>query len=481
LRKLTALVIGNAAYLNTGTLANTVNDANDVADILKTLGFTAIILTDGSCKEMDLRLRDFRGLLHDQDVGLFFFAGHGLQFEGENFLTAIDTKFDNGVNAKYSALPLNKVIDVMKDSGVSTSIVILDACRDNPWQPQRRSAASEGLAPVYAPKGTLIAYSTSPGEIAMDGLGRNGPYTEALLQHIDAPEVPIETMFKRVRNTLAAATQGKQTSWEHTSLSGEFFFNLSIANLVQAYGITALSDKRFMPDADLCGELIKGLKVQTAGRQDAALKKFDSQVLDEASTDSLFVLGRNIYQAACGSVITAMAFIESFVDLTSGMKEGSRKPLLDGMLFEIFFGPEGKLRKYPKTPFFNQVFELQLRSELAASFEFIAQCLAREEDRFYAIPGTNHGLAVTVTVTPDKAKGVGAITGVYFGSRDVLRDQDDMVIRRNWNSTMTYDELREELSGQMLAPKRSISLTINPSAATQYKFILPSGRTVRKY
>jgi uncharacterized caspase-like protein len=148
-----------------------------------------------------------------------------MQIEGENYLTAVDSDFGNETDAKHSSLSLNRVIETMEKSGAATKIIILDACRDNPFEfAWHRSAATRGLAPVYAPRGTIIAYATSPGQVALEGKDRNGRYTAALLKHIDVPDLSLEAMFKRVRNTLNGTTKGKQISWEHTSLAGEFFW-----------------------------------------------------------------------------------------------------------------------------------------------------------------------------------------------------------------------------------------------------------------
>lgn len=481
MRKLTALVIGNAAYHSAGALKNPVNDANDITSKLVNCGFTVTTLTDGTYKEMDQALRDFRENLTDQDVGVFFFAGHGVQVQDENYLVAVDTDTGSELDAKHSSLSLNKVIDTMEAADPSTSIIILDACRNNPWERRWRRAGPQGLAPVYAPKGTLIAYSTSPGEVAGDGAGRNGTYTEALLQHIETPEVAVETMFKRVRNTLAATTRRKQTSWEHTSLSGEFFFKLSIASQVTAYGPSALSDGIFVLDpGKLSHKIIQRLKITTWSYQNSALEKFDAAKLNKASADSLFVLGRNIYQAACGNANAAIGFLAAFMDRTAGMEEASRKALFDGMLFEIFFGPDGELRERPKVRQFNQVFDLQAYDELASSFEFIAQCLAPAAGRFYTIPGSGHDLAVSVTVDPDDAEDENLITAVYVDGRDILRKDDDMAVRRNWNDTFTLKELMAELSEQMLAPARLLKLTINPPDPQRRRVSMPRNALVRK-
>ena len=200
-RSMTALVIGNADYPDGHDLMNPVHDADDFGAKLKGYGFEAIVVTDCTAKEMEKSLKLFRASLDKHDVGLFFFAGHGMQIEGSNYLLALDTDMDSETDAKHSSLSLDKVVDVMSKSTAATKIIILDACRNNPWERKwQRSAATRGLASVYAPKGTIIGFATSPGETAGDGDGRNGTYTAALLDHIDAPDCSIETMFKRVRN-----------------------------------------------------------------------------------------------------------------------------------------------------------------------------------------------------------------------------------------------------------------------------------------
>jgi uncharacterized caspase-like protein len=177
----TALVVGNAAYTDAGALANPTNDADDIAAVLAKRDFAVIRKTDCTHKQMDIALKEFRATLKDSDVGLFFFAGHGMQIDGENYLAAIDTDVDTETDAKHSSLPLNRVIETLEKSGTATNIIVLDACRNNPFERKwQRSASLRGLAPVYAPKGTIIAYATSPGQVAGDGSGRNGAYTAAL-------------------------------------------------------------------------------------------------------------------------------------------------------------------------------------------------------------------------------------------------------------------------------------------------------------
>ena len=345
-RKMAALVFGNANYHKTGVLRNPANDAADMSSKLASYGFHVIVVPDATNTEMDKKLDDFRKLLETNEVGLFFFAGHGMQIDGCNYLLAVDTNTCHEINAKHSSLSLDKVIDVMEKSNVATKIIILDACRHNPWERAwNRTAATRGLASVYAPKGTIIGFATSPGELASDGKGRNGTYTEALLQHIDEPDLTIETMFKRVRNTVAAETRGKQTSWEHTSLSGNFFFNISLGKVVTTYEEIALADELFVIDETKPShKIIRGLKSHNWYIQNGALSQLTAASVTRMADDNLFVLGRNIYQAACGGSNAAGAFVHSFLDTTSGYPKEKRKALLDGMLFEVFFDPKAKLR-----------------------------------------------------------------------------------------------------------------------------------------
>ncbi|MDY6949112.1 MAG: caspase family protein, partial [Pseudomonadota bacterium] len=222
---------------------------------------------------------------------------------------------------------------------------------------------------------------TSPGQVASDGQGRNGAYTAALLQHMGTPDCSLETMFKRVRNTLSAATKQKQISWEHTSLSGEFFFNLSIGARIDAYATTALSDRLFVLDeARPAHRLIRELKTLTWPRQNPAIDGFTSSHANSFSTDELFVIGRNIYQSTCGGSNSAATYLRDFSTKTSGIDAARRKALLDGVLFEVFFDSGAQFRARPKVWYGDDVLALQQFAELSASFDFIAECLVSYAD-----------------------------------------------------------------------------------------------------
>ena len=220
----TALVIGNSSY-NTGSLRNPVNDADDMASALKRLGFDVILKKNATQQDMEDVIRDFGNSLKKGGVGLFFYAGHGVQISGKNFLLPIGVKIDRETDVKYRAVDADMVLDEMGNAGNPMNIVILDACRDNPFGKSFRTA-SRGLAIISsAPRGTLISYSTSPGNVAADGSGRNSPYAGSLMKHMIKPGIQIEDVFKNVRQDLGKMTQGKQIPWELSSLEGKFYFN----------------------------------------------------------------------------------------------------------------------------------------------------------------------------------------------------------------------------------------------------------------
>lgn len=483
-RNMGALIFGNAKYESGGILKNPAKDAVDMSSKLASYGFHVIVATDATNKEMDKKVKEFKKLLDANEVGLFFFAGHGMQIDGRNYLLAVDTDMSGETDAKHSSLSLDKVIDVMEKSNASTKIIILDACRDNPWERAwSRTPATRGLASVYAPKGTIIGFATSPGELASDGKGRNGTYTEALLQHIDAPDQTIETMFKRVRNTVAAETRGKQTSWEHTSLAGNFFFNISLGKIVTTYVETALADELFVVDETKPShKIIKGLKSHNWYTQNAALDQLTTALVKKIDDNNLFVLGRNIYQAACGGSNDARAFVRSFMDATSGYPKKKRKALLDGMLFEVFFDPKAKLRAKIKANLFNDLFDLQKHEALHESFDFIADSLIASRGEFYALPGRNHELAVTVGTT--KVKDAYQVDAIYVDGVDVLRLEDEEWAieddERKVYAPTTATDLEAELSQELVVPRRSLKITYTPAAAAKGQLKVPHGYTVRK-
>lgn len=219
-----ALIIGNGDYAF-ARLTNPVNDATDTAAALQRLGFTVVLKKNAGYRVMEEAIREFGNRLKRGGVGLFYFAGHGMQIGGVNYLIPVGARIDKETDVQFEAINAERVLAEMANAENGLNIVILDACRDNPFSRSFRSAG-RGLAIISnAPSGTFISYSTGPNQVARDGEGRNSPYTTALLKYMKEPGLPIEDVFKKVRQNLRQTTGGKQVPWELSSLEGRFYFN----------------------------------------------------------------------------------------------------------------------------------------------------------------------------------------------------------------------------------------------------------------
>jgi hypothetical protein len=217
-----ALVIGNGAYRDSA-LPNPVNDAADMAKVLEASGFTVLKRENATLREMHLALREFGDRLGRQATGLFYFAGHGMQVRGRNYLLPVDADIAREDEVAFNALDLGAVMEKLDSAKNPVNIVVLDACRDNPFG-SRLHASTKGLAPIDAPPGTFIAYATAPGSTAADGAGRNGLYTHHLVRQIERPGLAIEEVFKAVRAGVRADSKNLQVPWESTSLESAFAF-----------------------------------------------------------------------------------------------------------------------------------------------------------------------------------------------------------------------------------------------------------------
>lgn len=222
-----ALVIGNSAYRHVSPLSNPKNDALLIEAALREAGFTVTRVLDADLAQMRRALLAFGRTLREKDVeaGLIYYAGHGVQVNGENYLVPVSAQIADEDEIPIETLNANDVLRTLEAAGSRINIVILDACRNNPFARSVRSAA-RGLAPVDAPRGTVIAYATSPGDVASDGEAGNSPYAAALARSIGAGRgLPIESVFKSTRRDVLAATGEKQVPWETSSITGEFYFH----------------------------------------------------------------------------------------------------------------------------------------------------------------------------------------------------------------------------------------------------------------
>jgi uncharacterized caspase-like protein len=217
-----ALIIGNSDYAG-APLANPVNDARSMRRELAAMGFEVLYGENLTQNQMKEQVRQFGQKLKSGGVGLFYFAGHGVQVGGRNYLIPIGATVTAEQEVEYEAVDVGRVLAMMESAGNELNIVILDACRNNPFTRSYRSA-SNGLASVEAPTGSLIAYATAPGAVASDGQGQNGLYTQELLKAMRVPGLTVEEVFKRVRVAVRELSSGKQIPWESSSLTGDFYF-----------------------------------------------------------------------------------------------------------------------------------------------------------------------------------------------------------------------------------------------------------------
>lgn len=225
-----AFIVGNASYVSAPHLQNPTNDARDLAQSLESLGYRVTLGLDVSRSKFLESFQTFIRSLGPDDVALFYYAGHGLQIGGENYLFPVDVEVGSEADARGRLVALNALLADLSRS-TKTRIVILDACRNNPFaekladsRPTRSAGQTRGLARVYAGVGSFIAYSTQPGNVALDGQDRNSPFTEALLRHLAVPGGDVHAVMRRVRADVQRATSEQQVPWENSSLIDEMAF-----------------------------------------------------------------------------------------------------------------------------------------------------------------------------------------------------------------------------------------------------------------
>jgi hypothetical protein len=291
-----ALLIGNNAYPSS-PLRNAVNDSRDLGAALRELGFKTIVKENTSRAEMIGALQEFGKALDGADAALFFYAGHAMQFKDRNYLVPIDAVMGSEDDVTFFSVEVSQVFDRMERARTRFNFVILDACRDNPFRDTFKVSAS-GLAQMSGPSGTLIAYATAPGMTAQDGFGRNGVYTGHILQNIKVPDMPVEVLFRKVREGVERDTKRLQTPWELSSIKGDFVFNPT------GRAAAASASSGAGPSADVAAQLELQFwkSVQDSSRPE------DIQAYLEKYPNGVFAtLARNRVDALIGRTRTASA------------------------------------------------------------------------------------------------------------------------------------------------------------------------------
>ncbi|MGJ8679906.1 caspase family protein [Paraglaciecola sp.] len=225
-----ALIIGNQNY-KTAPLKNTINDATAIADNLTELGYKVSLLQDTKLDTLHAEIQQFyldvQRAADKPTLALVYYAGHALQINHQNYLVPLDMQFENQQEFVSGLYKINNLFSQIQQSKNLQNIIILDACRTNPFAKINSTASinvDDGLSPIKAPTNTLIAFATEPDGVAADGKGKNGVYTKHLLRHIGT-QISVEEVFKKVRQGVSKQTRNKQIPWEHSSLLSEVFFS----------------------------------------------------------------------------------------------------------------------------------------------------------------------------------------------------------------------------------------------------------------
>lgn len=485
MEKRIALCIGNNEYQNTAKLKCAVNDAESMIKMLGTLGFDSTVQKD-CCAEMGETIFDFyqsakKGAYR---TVLFYYAGHGYEVDNTNILAPVDMhdKGDSDV-VIHESFELKDLISYMEKLEADTKIIILDACRESIGR-----GTAETFAPIMAPKGTIIAFSTSPGQSAGENERTgHGYYTEALLKRITLPRVPIETMFKRVREDLVMQRSGTQIPWEHTSLVGEFYFKPDMifdedVPGESGYSPEALADGNYRRFIDpRVKELVDMMKTYDYYKQRPAIPLIRKIDFKTASYNDLFVLGRNIYQCAEGGTWDYQSFIQNF-STHIYLPSKAKAHILNGIAYEIYFDHEGKLRNQFKTGYYYEVIKLLELPEFQASRSFIREKLRDVDDRPIYIPGQNTEIELTAKIVEESTfRGTEKkVEDIYFHGSPLLscpyRDYD--------KDSLIYDDedkasFEASVAEVLVAPGDYISVEYSESVEDDEEILVPTHFVLR--
>lgn len=454
MRKL-AFVVGMSEYPN-DRLVNPEKDADSIENSFRKLGIDTIKKTNIGVADFKDALDKFKDDLSRYEVAIFFFAGHGTEIDGENYLCAVDTDFETLNRIQYSSLSLSYLIDLLEKTNTYTKIIILDACRDNPFERRLRSARCSQLAPVFAPLGTIIAYATSPGQVASDGRNGNGAYTYSLLQHIFTNDLKIEEFFKRTRNTLYALTSKKQLSWEHTSLMGDFYFSNSslTGEFASTYSKEAFADATYNYNTNSrITEVIADLRSCNWDRQNPAIRKINSLDLQQANINELFLLGRNIYQTGVGPAWDAASYLNNIHSNLNKFTEEIRYHILNGLAYEIYFNSSGLLREEFKVDGIDKVYGELTDIKNRNSLEFLESVLEAYDFRFIYRPQIRD--AVILYVACEKYKDdVYRVVEITHNSKNILYDNEgtDVYAADDDIILISRDRFKSDLNKRIGAP-----------------------------
>lgn len=470
--KTLALVLGNNNYHDSAKLINAINDAKGVADIFERLGYDVILKTDFNRDECGDILSELKTKLKETkyDACIFYFAGHGFEEKGENYLTSIDAQIPSTKEyLERTSIRLNEIFDILKENEIRINILIIDACRILPER-----GGSLKFSNIELPKGTIIAFSTSPNKGAYDsGIEEHSIYTGALLKHLTSIKdyITVEELFKRVRKTVYDLSEGKQVTWEHTSLIGDFKFYMNQIeySLDIPYNEKVVKDAYYEENGTPISKIIMELKKNSWDIQNRAISNFLLIRPNNINKDELFIIGRNILQSAEENAFASIKFIENIAfNLQKYFTKDNENHLLNGILFEIYFNSFGEFRKeHFKKHFFEIIFSLRKDQKYSKAFEFIHKALLPHKNNLFYIPNVGKGENIDISISAIKSNVINSlgekipyqeIQSIRIFSRDII---DDIYKKGYSLNPSTEEELKDFLSHFIFAPKELINIISN--------------------
>ena len=427
-----ALCIGNNKYSYMEELTCAVNDAVSIGEALQKLNFEVVVMENTELDTLIEAISALEQKIREYEAILVFFAGHGFQINGQNFLAPIDFNPNyDPAHAMYKAFRMNDLMVRIGGNAEKAKIIILDACRE---EYKARGISGNEFAPMYAPQGTLIAFSTSPGQVAKESK-EHGKYTELLLKYIDLPREPIESVFKRVRTDLVRNTGGTQTPWEHTSLIGDFYLN---PGEVSKYNERAYADKYYEYNSgSIIKPIVDELRSYNWNRQREALRRILLLDFNKTTSDELFILGRNIYQAADGGCFDAKSLIQTLKE-EDAIPDHLKIHMLNGMAYEIYFNHDDQIRREPKDGYASKVINLLEDKSFISSCEFISTILLERKIPIYYLPGSKKKIVVTVKLEEVDTTVLDSFTGEMckydgYGVNDIIFEGESIYFCKSSN------------------------------------------------
>ena len=456
--KTLAIVIGCNSYPG-HELNCAIDDARAISELFKKMGYHVAYFEDINASQCAEVIQKYDTEIEQHDQSIFYFAGHGFQLDDENYLASIECELSNPIKAycNRSCIRLQgEILDIYKrHPNAKNNIVILDACRT-----RLNRSVGDNLLPTQAPQGTLIAYSTSPGDSARDGgLNNHSIYTGSFLDCVGTDPISAETLFKNIRKKVYELTDGNQTTWEHTSLIEDFIFNAIIKTSISQYEEFAIKDAQFVA-TDEVGKIIDELRSHNWYRQNPAVTEFLQLNPKEIDKNYQFLFGRNILQSYVGSSTYAANFFNydfrnKVLKYTTEMNENH---VLNGILYEMYFNSLGEFRyKNLKCRNNQMIFGLIGEEEFKSSFEFISEQLQPYKEFLYYVPLSSNIIEVNIEarkMAVDKLRPYNhyQISSIKVNGVEIKRELYPYISK--WN----YSGLKKALLGYLFAPDACVNV-----------------------